>query len=173
MADLIDPDPAQPGEQITARAGLGGDTRADRADRAPGDPHQLGDRPLGALDRQPRRLVLKAPGKARRVPGPRHRAHDHAMLVAAHPRRVRLDVRQRGSEVKRPPPASALAEIEPRATTPTHSAAILLMPPRPRRDNHLARVAERHVLNDRGAQPEQPRPYAPDAHVAVTPFIGS
>jgi hypothetical protein len=51
VADLVDPDPAQIGEQVALADGFGGDALADRADRAPRDPQQLGDGLLGTLDR--------------------------------------------------------------------------------------------------------------------------
>src|SRR4051794_15979389 len=112
VADLVDPDPTQPGEQVAPPGRLGRDTFTDRTDRAPRDPQQLGDGLARALHRQPRRLVLEGPGKARPVARPRHRADDHTMLTAAHPRRLRLDIGQRRAKVKRPPAPPPLTEIE-------------------------------------------------------------
>ena len=104
------------------------------------------------------------------MPRPRHRAHHHAVLATAHPRRVRLDERQRRPEIQRPPAPPALAEIEPRTAAPTDPTAIALMPARPDLHHHLLLIAEAHRFHDRGAQPEQPRPYPSDAHVATAPF---
>jgi hypothetical protein len=49
VGDLVDPDPPQTREQIEPAGGVGPDPGDDRPDGAPGDPHQLGDRRLGAL----------------------------------------------------------------------------------------------------------------------------
>jgi hypothetical protein len=54
MADLVDPDPVQPGEQIDLAAGFVAHALADGADRPPRDPHQLRDRGLRRVDGQPR-----------------------------------------------------------------------------------------------------------------------
>ena len=167
MADLVDPDPGEPGEQVALAGGLGRDALADRADRAPRDPQQLSDRALGALHRQPRRLVLEGAREARSMTRPRHRAHDHAVHWAAHPRRVRLDIGQRRAEIQRPPAPAALAEIEPRTAAPADPAAIQPIKARPGRHDHFSLIAEVDLLDDRGAQPQQPRPYPSSAHVVT------
>jgi hypothetical protein len=46
VADLVDPDPTQPVEQIDLADSLGRDPLEDRADRPPRDAHQLSDRGL-------------------------------------------------------------------------------------------------------------------------------
>jgi len=50
-ADLINPDTPQAVEQIDLPAGLGSDPLEDLTDRAPRDPHQLGDGALGGIHR--------------------------------------------------------------------------------------------------------------------------
>jgi hypothetical protein len=67
MRDLIDPDPSQTVEQIDLALRLIADAFADRADRPPGDTHQLRDSGLRRVDGQPPRLVLKRPGEPRVV----------------------------------------------------------------------------------------------------------
>jgi hypothetical protein len=61
------------------------------------------------VHRQPGDLILKRPGEARVVPGPRHRRDHHPVLFAAHPRRPRLQERERRAEIQRPPPPAALS----------------------------------------------------------------
>ena len=173
MADLVDPDPGEPGERVALAGGLGRDALADRADRAPRDPQQLSDRALGALHRQPRRLVLEGAREARSMTRPRHRAHDHAVHWAAHPRRVRLDIGQRRAEIQRPPAPAALAEIEPRTAAPADPAAIQPIKARPGRHDHFSLIAEVDLLDDRGAQPQQPRPYPSSAHVVTASMDSS
>jgi len=124
MADLVDPDPGEPGEQVALAGGLGRDALADRADRAPRDPQQLSDRALGALHRQPRRLVLEGAREARSMTRPRHRAHDHAVHWAAHPRRVRLDIGQRRAEIQRPPAPAGRAGAAATACEPSEEAQV-------------------------------------------------
>jgi hypothetical protein len=46
VADLVDPDPTQPVEQIDLADSLGRDPLEDRADRPPRNAHQLSDRGL-------------------------------------------------------------------------------------------------------------------------------
>ena len=68
---------------------LCGDPLEDPADRPPADPHQLSDRPLRAVHRQPRALVFERPGEARpwRAQGTAQRRH----RASRHPRRVGLE----------------------------------------------------------------------------------
>ena len=169
VADLIDPDPPQPVEQIDLAHGLSGDPLEDRADRPPRDAHQLRDRGLRRVHRQPRDLVLKRAGEPRTMPRPRHRADHHTVTPVAHPRCLSLNERERRSKVKRAPAPASLAEIQPGAAAPAHTTAIPLAPPRPGRNDHLPLAAHPHVLNHRSAQPNKPRPYPDTTHVASPP----
>ena len=117
------------------------------------------------MDRQPRRLVLERAREPRGVARPRHRADDHAVAPAAHPRSVGLHERQRRPEIQRPPAPTALTEIEPRAATPADPTAITLPPRRANRDDHLSLTAHPHVLDHRPLQSKQARPYPDAAHV--------
>jgi len=169
VADLVDPDPPQPIKQIDLAHRLGRDTLEDRADRPPRDAHQLRDRGLRRVHRQPRDLVLERPREPRAMPRPRHRAHDNTMAPARHPRRLGLHERERRAEIQRTPPPAALAEVETRRPAPAHPAAIPLSEARPDAHDHLALAAEPDVLNDNSAQPEQPRPYPDTAHAVSAP----
>ena len=57
VGDLIDPEPSQTGEPIVGGVDVGPHPGDDRPDGSPGNPHQLGDRGLGALRRQPQLLT--------------------------------------------------------------------------------------------------------------------
>ena len=59
IREVIDTDSLQAREQVALGGRLVGDAFADRADRAPGDAHQLRDRFLGGVDRQPAALILE------------------------------------------------------------------------------------------------------------------
>ena len=131
--DLIDAQALETREQVALRLGLGGDPRADPADRPPRDPHQLRHRRLGRVDRQPGGLILEAAGEPRVVPSPRHRRDNHPMTAAADPGRVGLQEAERGREIQRPPPPSTLTLIVARAPPPAMRAAILLAGSRPDR----------------------------------------
>jgi hypothetical protein len=111
VADLIDPDPAQPVEAVHLGVDVGTHPRDDRPDRAPRDPHQLGHRGLRALHRQPRDLIIEEPGVTGMVTSPRHRRDHHPMITARDPRRVSLDHRPDRAQIqrrqrRRPSPAS-------------------------------------------------------------------
>jgi hypothetical protein len=173
MRYLVDADPAQPVEQIGVLAGLGGAALADTADRAPRDAHQLRDRGLRGVDRQPHRLILKRLREPRAMPRPRHRAHHHAVATARDPRRVGLHERERRAEIQRPPTPAPVTEIKAWAASPTHTAPIALAPVRPDRHDQLSLIADLHVLDDRSLQPQQPRPYPDAAHVVPPPMDSS
>jgi hypothetical protein len=64
MREVIHADAREAGEQVTLRGLLAGDPRADRADRPPGHAHQLRDRFLGRVDRQPAQLIFKGDREA-------------------------------------------------------------------------------------------------------------
>lgn len=172
MTNLVDADSSQPVEQIDVALRLVTDAFAESADRAPRDPHQLGDRRLGCVDGQPRGLVLEGAREPRAVPGPRDCADHHAVTTTTHPRRVGLHERQRRPEIQRSPTPASVTLIEPRTAPPAHAAAISLAPDRPYRDDNLILTANLHVLDDRPLDAQQPRPY-PDLAHAVSAPLGS
>ena len=172
MTDLVDADAAQPVEQIDLAPRLVADAFADRAHAAPRDTHQLRDRRLGGVDRQPRRLILKRPREPRRMPGPRDRAHHDAVAPTRHPRRFSFQERLRAAEIQRTPAPPAVAEVKARATPATLAAAITLAPRRADRDDDLVLFADLHVFDDRALQAQQPRPYPGLAH-AVSASLDS
>ena len=166
VADLIDPDPGQPVEQIDPLLGFGGDALDDRADRPPRDPHQLSDRGLAGVDGQPRGLVFEVPRELRAVARPRNRADHHAVTTTTDARRAGLDEGHRRAEIQRAPTPPPLPEIKPRRPTPADPAAITLTPARPHRDDHLPLDADLNVLDDRPLQAQQSAPYPRAAHAA-------
>jgi hypothetical protein len=169
--DLVDPDPLEVGQRVAPCALVGHHALADRADRAPVDPHQLRDRLLGGVHGQPRRLVFERHGEARVVPRPRHRGDDHAVLLAADPRRRRVQVDKRGAEVQRPPALVTISPVIAGATSPAVRAAAALAGLRAHpHDQRL--LLDEGARDDRSAQPEQLPPYPCGAHVAVAPFAG-
>ena len=115
VRDLVDPDPPQPVKQIDLARRFGAGPLQDRADRPPRHAHQLGDRRLGAVHRQPADLVLECSGEPRVVPSPRDCTDHHAMAAAGDPRRVGLDERKRRPEIQCPPAPPALAKVNSRA----------------------------------------------------------
>jgi hypothetical protein len=172
--DLIEPEPLEVREQVAAALGLGSDTLADTSDRPPRDPHQLADRALGRVHRQPRRLVLEGPGEPGVVPGPRHPRHDHPVALALDPRCIGLQPAERRAEIQRPPPPPTVTEVIARAAPPTMRAAIPLRVRRPHRDHDLVALIDLDPLEDRLLQPQHPRPrtdaYASLAHAATAPY---
>jgi hypothetical protein len=108
VADLVDPDPAQPREPVHSRVDVGRDPGDDRAHGPPGDPHQLGDRGLRARHREPGDLVVERAGVPGVVPRPGHRGDHDPVLRARHPRRVGFQHRADHAEVQGPPPSPAL-----------------------------------------------------------------
>ena len=171
VADLVDPDPPEPVEQIDLAHRFASDALEDRPDRPPRDAHQLRDRGLRRVHRQPRDLVLERAREPGVVPSPRHRAHNDSVAPAAHPRCLSLNERERRSEVQRAPAPASLPEVETRRPAPADTTTIQLPPVRPDADDHLSLAADPDVLNHRSAQPEQPRPYPDTAHAVSAPLI--
>ena len=169
VADLINPDPPQPVQQIDVAARLVSDPLKDPADRPPRDAHQLRHSGLRATARQPRDLILKATREPRVMTGPRDRSHDHVMPATVDPRRVRLKETERAPQVQRPPRPTALTIVIPRAASPADPATTPLPETRPDRDDHLPLAADPHVLHHRPLQTKQPGPYPDSAHVASPP----
>lgn len=159
VGDLVDPDPAQAREPVRRRLGVGDDTGHDRADRAPRDPQQLPDRGLRAVRHQPGGGVVERVGVTGAMTGPRHLGRDDAVFRAAHPRRVRLQERLDGAEVKRPPPAPAVALVIAGGPLPAAPATPFSRFARPdRHHDALVVLIEADVLDDGLYQPEQPSP---------------
>jgi hypothetical protein len=100
------------------------------------------------------------------VPGPRHRADDHAVTGAAHPRRLSLHERERRCEIQRTPATPTLAQVKARTATPAHATTITLQPVRSHGHHDLALIAAVNVLNHHRLQAKQPGPYPCSAHVA-------
>lgn len=112
IGELVDPDPAQPLQPVTAPRLLVSDHPLnDPAHRQPGEPHQLADRALRALRRQPRHLLLELARKPGALPRPGHPRDHDPVAPALDPRRLRLHERLRRPDVERPPTPSALAAV--------------------------------------------------------------
>jgi hypothetical protein len=160
VADLVDPDPAQPGELVNPAQRVLGDPSDDRAHGAPGDPHQIHHRALRAGHRQPSHLIIEVAGVPGAVPRPGHRGHDHPVLAAAHPRRIGLQHRHHNAQVQRPPAPSTLPLVIARTPPPAHPAATALPADRPHvRDQQAPGLVELDPT-DRGLlDPQQPSPY--------------
>lgn len=158
VGDLIDPDPLQIGEQVDLALRLGADPLADPPDRSPGEPQQLGDRGVRAVDRKPGDLVLELAGEAGAVAGPGDGADGDPVAAAAHSRAVGLDVGEGGAEIERPPTPSALAEVVAGRAPPADPAAIELGGLRSGGHHHLSLIADPDVLDHRSLQPEQAAP---------------
>jgi hypothetical protein len=147
VGDLVDPDPPQAGEQVEVTPRLYGHPLADPADAAPADPHQLRDGAARRVHRQPGDLLLEGSREARVVPGPGDGADDHAMLRAAHSRRIGLQVGDRRAEVQRPPASPPLAEVEARGSAAADAAAVTLPMVRADRHHYLPPIVELHALD--------------------------
>ena len=159
VGDLIDSDPPQAGEQIQVAGGVGPYARDDRADGAPGDPHQLRDRGLRALRGQPGDLLVEQLGVPGAVAGPRDLPDCGAMTRAVHSRRVCLEEHLDGAEIESSPPSASFATVVPGSAT---SALPATPPGCPRgshmSDHHLGFLVELDVLDDRLLDAQQGTP---------------
>jgi hypothetical protein len=169
VADLIDPDPLQPVEQIDVAARLISDPLKDPTDRPPRNTLKLSARSLRSAARQPHDLILKRTGEPCVVPCPRDRGDHHAMPTAANPRRICLQEAQRRPQIQRSPPSPTLTRVIAATPPPADPATIPLPPTRPDAHDHLPLAAQTHILNDRSLQTEQPGPYPDTAHAASPP----
>jgi hypothetical protein len=123
------------------------------------------------MDCQPRHGVLKRPGEAGTVACPRHRRDHHAMLRAAHPRRVGHHVGADHPQVKGPPAPSALAPVEASTAPPALAAAAPLPAGRAdRSDDHLGGLVKLHPLDHRLLDAEQLCPYPLGLHAVPPPY---
>jgi len=160
MRELVDPDPDELVERLEASPLLGRYPGQDPADRQPGDPHQLRNRPLRALAGEPGDLILEAAREARVVARPGDGGDDHAVAPALDPGRLRLQVAAGRGQVERPPAPPALALVVAGAAAPTDPAAAPLAPIRVHVHNQRAVPVELDPLNDRPLDTEQPpHPY--------------
>jgi hypothetical protein len=82
--DLIDADVDQPAQPVRIEH-VRGHPLADRADRAPRDADEAGDRGLVGLGHQPRHQVLDVAGVAGPVSGEWHALHQQPVLGAPKP----------------------------------------------------------------------------------------
>jgi len=104
------------------------------------------------------------------MPRPRNRGDDHAMALAADPRRIRLEIGQHRADVQRPPAPPTLAEVIAGAVPPAMRAPIALPSRRPDRHHQaLVLALDPDVLDHRFAQPEGRLPYASSTHAATAP----
>ena len=136
VAGLIDPNPADPIEQVTAGKPVGDHPSEDPADTAPGHTHDLLHGRLRGMYRKPRGLLLKRARETRIRSGPGDRRHDHAMLGAPHPRGIGLQKHLRRYQVQRPPPAPTTPVIVLGATLATAATAQLLALVQPHLRDH-------------------------------------
>jgi hypothetical protein len=111
VGDLVDPDPPEVGEPVMDGLDVGPDPGDNRADGAPGDPHQLGDRGLGAHGGQPGDLLVEGVGVPGRVPGPRDGRNRRPMLAAADPGCLGFEDGLDRTQVQCPPAAPSLATV--------------------------------------------------------------
>jgi hypothetical protein len=119
VGDLVDPDSPQVGEPVMHGFHVGPDPGDDRAHGAPGDPHQLRNRALGALGRQPGDLLVEGVGVSGRVPGPRHRGHRRPVLTTADPRSIGFEDCLDRAQVQCSPPPPTLPTVRGRRSPPT------------------------------------------------------
>jgi hypothetical protein len=81
VADLIDPDPAQPIQPVDLTHPLGHHWDDDRGHRTPGDPQQRRQHAQRGMAGQPRRSVFKRAGEPGPMARPGHRGDDHTVVA--------------------------------------------------------------------------------------------
>jgi hypothetical protein len=167
IGNLIDPDPADPGQAVVDRVDVGPDPGHDRPDGAPGDPYQRRHRGLGGVGGQPGHLVVEVEGVPGPGPGPRDMAGHHPAAGAGHSRNLRLDPHHQHSGVQVPPPPPARAAVIPRAPAQAPAASQALPSYRPRMRDDPAVTVQHDVFDHSIRQPEQPRPYNPVLHAVL------
>lgn len=135
------------------------DAGDDRTDRAPGDPHQRGDRGLGCLRGQPRDLVIEEVGRSGLVPGPGHGSDRDAVLTARDPMSVALEDDLDRAGIQVPPPPPTIATVIARAAPFTEPASVPGRFRRPNRhDPNAGLVIEIDVLDESLFDTEQSPP---------------
>src|SRR5664279_3590431 len=177
VRDLIDPDPAQPGQQVLLSALICDNPLHDARNGPPRHPHQLTHHALRRPRREPRAAVLERMREPGSGPCPRHRRYDHPTPLTFHPRRRRLQEHHHRAGIQRPPPTDPTTRGIPPAS-PTAPRA-----PRPRctgranRDHqHLLVGAlltlEPKPINRRPFDTKDLPPYPGCAHTVPCPVSG-
>jgi hypothetical protein len=169
VADLIDADAMQPGQQVDLAGPLDGDPGAHPTDRAPGQAQQLGDSGAGGVDRQPRHGVLKPSGEPGAMTRPRHRSDQHAVGGAGDAGRVGLQQRRDRAKVERAPATSPLALVVAGTATTAQRAAASAAAGRPHHgDKRTSLLVEHDLLDHRVLDTKQPLPYPCGSHAVST-----
>src|SRR4249920_2993141 len=101
------------------------------------------------------------------MPGPRHRRDEDAVTPAVDPRRVSLEIGERGAEVQRPPAPAPLTEVIARAAPSADRTTIPFPCGRADRHHERAGVRELDVFDDSSLKTEEFLPYASSAHAAT------
>lgn len=106
------------------------------------------------------------------VAGPGYGGDDHAVLRAADPWRIGLEVRPGEPEVGCPPAPPSVAPVVAGRAPPTDPAAVPVSPSQPDRDDERAgRLLEPSILDDRPLDTEQVGPYPHPAHAVSSPWL--
>jgi hypothetical protein len=173
IGDLVDPDPSQARQAIHPGVDVTRDSRHDRPDAAPGDPHQLGDGALGALHGQPGDGVVEGSGVPGPVAGPGHLTHGRSMDGAVHPGSIGLEEAAQLTDVKGSPAPPALAPVvEATASSAVSAPARCPFRRSYRHDDCPCYLVDFDPLDDRARQPQQPLPYARVPHPVCPPRFG-
>jgi Domain of unknown function (DUF4157) len=117
-----------------------GTASGDRLLAAPGDPHQLGDRPFGAVRRQPRHLRIERSGVPGTMTSPRHLAHRRPVHRTVDPRSISFQEHLDRAHIQCAPPPPARTPVIPAGPASTGSAAPPARAPRPDVDNQNLRL---------------------------------
>lgn len=170
--DLIDTNPPQPRQHVLPCAETVTHPGGYPAHRSPRDSHQLGDRSLVALHREPADLIIEGSGGSGIVVCPRHLHHADAMLRTSHPRRCRFDEATRRPQIQCSPAPRPLAQVIQARLAAADPAALAPATPQTHPD-HQVITGECHLLDDRTVDPQQLCPYTwiphavPSANQAV------
>ncbi len=125
VGDLINPNPSQVGERVIKLVRVIPYSGNDRPHRTPRDPHQLGDRSLRRLSRQPGDLRIEVMGMTGMVSGPRNSRNRHTMNPTRHPRRVGFQIHLNRPAIKATPAAPSHPRVVSRAALLTDPAPVL------------------------------------------------
>jgi len=119
VGDFVDPDAAQPGQQVGLPGPLGHDAFDDGLYRPPGDAQELRHRRGRGAGGPPRHHVLKGVGVPRFRARPGHVRDDDPMLRAGHPGDFSFEVDHGGAPVQAPPPPRLTAPVVARTPSLT------------------------------------------------------
>ncbi len=125
VGDLINPDPPQVGERVIELLHVTPDPGDDRPHRTPRDPHQLGDRGLRRLSRQPGNVRVEVMGMPGLMPCPRNGRDRDTMDTARHSRRVGFQIHLNRPAIKATPAPPPTARVVSRTPTVARPAAVL------------------------------------------------